>query len=221
MVSQSNVLVLAAIPVALWTGRIGAAERHLASLMATLNQRELAIWDPTARFFEGMIRHERGDGGGIEQMRAALGRLSAANFLVRMPMYLTMLAEAALQQGREDVARDSVTSALAMIERQEELWCMPEAVRVRGLLHWRDGDRMAAEQTLLGAVKLADAAGALSFELRATLNLAELWAADDRSARAVSLLEPLCRHFDPAAESTDIARARHLLERLHARPSRE
>lgn len=213
-ISQSDTLAFAVIPIALWMGQVDAAERHLAALSTHLNQRYLTLWEPSAHLFEGMIRHERGDAGGIDQMQAALAELAAARFLVRMPSYLTMLAEAALREGRMDLARESVARALALLDEREELWWQPEAIRVQGLLQWHEGDRAAAEATLLRAMGLAIESGALSFELRASLNLAECWAGDGRSSAAAELLDPVCRRFDVSATGRDILQARRLLERL-------
>jgi hypothetical protein len=42
--------VLTVIPLALWTGPIDAAERHLALLTANLNQRDIAIWERPPAF---------------------------------------------------------------------------------------------------------------------------------------------------------------------------
>ncbi|BBK33378.1 putative ATPase [Stella humosa] len=215
VVSQSNVLVLAVLPIDLWTGRIAAAERHLTALAANLDQPDIALWGPAARFFEGMIRHERGDAGGLDQVRTVLAELAAANLLVRLPNCFAMLAAAALQHDRMDIARESIAAALDHLERQEEFWCQPEVLRVRGLVQWRDGDTEEAERTLLRAAQLAGESGAYSFELRAALSLAECWTAGGRPAAALALLDPICRRFDEAGESRDIVQARQLLARLH------
>ncbi len=221
VVSQSNVLVLSVIPIAFWTGQIDVAERHLASLVANINRRDIAIWAPAVRFFEGMIRQERGDAEGVEQMRVVLAERLAAGFLIRMPHSLSMLAEAALRHDRLDVARDSIVTALDLIERNEERWCQPEVLRVLGLLQWREGDIIGAEQSLLSAVRLAAESGALFFELRAALALAECWVGSGRCAPAAALLEPIYGRIDPASESSDVVRARRLLERLRAAPQTE
>ncbi len=215
-VSQANVLVLAAIPVALWTGRIDEAERHLAELVSSLNQRDIAIWELTAHFFEGAIRHERGDAEGIEQMRTTLAELVAGNFLVRTPAFFSMLAEAALQRGLTDIARESVALAQDRLERQQEYWCRPEVLRVRGLIQWHDGDVLGGELTLLRAAKYAEDSGALTFELRAALALAEIWAATGRAGESLALLDPLCGRFDATTQSRDLAQARSLLARLRS-----
>lgn len=214
VVSQSNALAQAVIPIALWTGRPEAAERHVASLVANLNQRDLAIWGPFTRFYGGVIRHERGEAEAIEQMRGALDELVAHNVVLRMPMFLSMLAEAALRERRLDVAHAGIEGAMGHLERQEEAWCRPEVLRVLGLVQWRQGERCRAEETLRRALDEASRSGALAFELRAAVSLAACWSEGGRSAEAAALLDPLCRRFDTAARSRDVAQARRLLERL-------
>ncbi|MEJ0017630.1 MAG: winged helix-turn-helix domain-containing protein [Acetobacteraceae bacterium] len=169
VVSQANALAQAIIPLALWTGQVGVAEHHLAMLVANLNRRDLAIWGPLSRFFAGVIRGERGLG----QMSDALDELVACNVMIRMPMFRSMLAEAALQHGDLDIARANVPLALDLAER-EEPWCLPEVLRVQGLLRWQAGDVMEAERSLLRAVAVAVDAGSLGLELRARQSLARV-----------------------------------------------
>ncbi|NKE48588.1 AAA family ATPase [Roseomonas frigidaquae] len=214
LVSHSTALVLAAIPVALWTGQIDVAERRLACLVANLRQCDIIIWEPAARLFEGMIQQERGDTEGVQRMQTALTDMMATHFLGRMPNFLCMLADAALRHGRLDIARESMATALDMVERNEERWCEPEVLRVRGILQWREGDARGGEASLLRAAKLAAQSGAMMFELRAALALASCWAAEGRTAEAHALLGPVCARFDAAADGRDVAQARQLLDRL-------
>jgi predicted ATPase/DNA-binding winged helix-turn-helix (wHTH) protein len=169
VVSQTNALAQALIPIALWTGQVGLAEHHLAILVANLNRRDLAIWGPVGRFFAGAVDGERG----LQQMSDALDELVACNVVIRAPMFRSMLAEAALRHGKIDVARASMLPALDLAER-EEPWCLPEALRVQGLLRWQEGDRQGAEQSLSRAVAIAVESGALGLELRARQSLANL-----------------------------------------------
>ncbi|MGX9961683.1 ATP-binding protein [Roseomonas sp. F4] len=211
VVSHSTALVLAAIPIALWMGQVDVAERHLTALVANLRRCEVVIWEPAARLFEGMIRQERGDAEGVQCMRSALDEMMATSFLGRMPNFLSMLAEAALRHGQPGIAGDSIATALDLVERNEERWCQPEVLRVHGRLQCHEGDAGRAELTLLRAVKLARASGARMFELRAALDLADLWLQDDRSDEALALLAPICDRFDVATAGRDFLRAKRLL----------
>jgi predicted ATPase/DNA-binding winged helix-turn-helix (wHTH) protein len=216
LVSQSNALALASIPIALWMNDLDAAEGQLAVLVDNLNRRDLASWAPLSHFFGAAIRHQRGDADAVDQMHLAADEILASKFLLRAPIYLGKLAEAALQRGRGQLARSSIAAALEHAERQDEVWCQPELLRVLGLVERHHGDRGRAEQTLLRAVQIAGKAGALSFQLRAASDLAETWADAGRGSAAVALLEPICRQFAPEIAGVDISKARRVLEQVRA-----
>ena len=214
LVSHSNALAQAALPLALWSGETETARRHVALLARNLTLRDIAIWRPVCHFYEGAVRSMDGEGEGVDAMRLAIGQLVANNFLVRVPVYLAMLAEAALRHKRIALARDSLSAAFDRADRQGEYWSQPELQRVRGLLQWRDGDLSGASETLLLATETARESGALFFRLRASTALAELWAETDRHVAAADLLSPICAEFDNVPPCANIAKARHLLETL-------
>lgn len=214
LVSHSNALALTALPITVWSGAIDAAERQVEGLVHNLGLREIAVWRPVSRFYRGAILSARGDAEGVTAMRTAIGELIASHFLIRVPIYLAMLAEAALRHGRVEIARTAVNAALERAERQSEHWCRPELLRVRGLLLHRDGDLFAAEQTLLQAVQLAWESGAHSFRLRAATDLAGLWLQADRPSAAAALLAPAIGRFGEDEDSVDVARARAMMAAL-------
>jgi len=216
LVSQSNAFALASIPIGLWMGDLDAAERQLAVLIDNLNRRDLASWAPLSRFFGAAICHQRGDTDAFERMRVAADEILASKFLIRAPIYLGMLAEAALQRGQFQLARSSITAAIDHAERQGEAWCQPELLRVLGLVELHHGDRGPAEQTLLRAVQTAGKAGSLSFQLRAASDLAETWASTGRGSAAAALLDPIFRRFAPENAGVDLGRARRVLEQVRA-----
>lgn len=215
-VSQSNAIALAFLPVALWTGDLDAAERHHALLVDNLNRQDLASWAPLSRFFGAAIRHQRGDADAVDAMRIAADEILASKFLIRAPLYLGMLAEAALERGHGGLARASIADALAHAEQQDEAWCVPELQRILGRIEWLEGDSGRAEQTLLRAVQAGADAGALAFQLRAACDLAGILAGSGRTAAAAALLGPLCRQVEDSV-GQDIAKARRLLAQLQVR----
>lgn len=220
-VSQANAIALAVLPVALWTGDLDTAEQHLAILVDNLNRQDLASWAPPSRFFAAAIRHQRGDADAVDDMRIAVDDILASKFLIRAPLYLGMLAEAALQRGHVELARSSIEAALALAEQQDEAWCKPELLRVLGRIELQEGNRGKAEQTLLRAVHAATETGALSFQLRAACDLAGVLAGSGRRAAAAALLDPVCRQFAEDGGRVDVTEARRLLEQLRVRTSNE
>jgi predicted ATPase/DNA-binding winged helix-turn-helix (wHTH) protein len=213
LVSESNVLALAAIPVALFTGRLDEAERHVLRFIDTLNQKGLTSWRPLGELFGAVIRHRRGDPDAIDAMQIAVDGIFSGGFLLRAPLYLGMLADAALERGRVELARVSIERAIAQAERQGEAWCRPELLRVLGRVERSLGQVSEAENTLTCAAALAGESGALSFQLRAACDLAVLWNAAGRHRATVALLDPICRRFARDIADIDVMRARSLLAR--------
>lgn len=212
MVSHSNALAQAALPLSLWAGEIETARRHVATLARNLTLREIAIWRPVCDFYEGAVRSMEGDAGGIDAMCMAIGQLVANNFLVRVPFYLAMLAEAALHHKRVALARDSLSAAFDRADRQGEHWSRPELLRVRGLLQWLDGDLTGASEAFLLATETARESGARFFQLRAAASLAELCAQTDRRGAAADPLFSLCDEIHDSSSRANVGRARHLRE---------
>lgn len=215
-VSQANVLVLSVIPIAWWSGRIEAVEQHVSTLASNVSRRDIAIWAPSVRFYGGLIRMVRGDATAIDEVRSVLAARRASGFLIRLPSSLTILAEAALDLGALDVARESLGAALEVMARSEERWCQPDVLRVQGLVRRREGDMAGAERDLHAAMTMAAGSGARFFELRAALALAEAWAADGRGEDAGAVLSPILARCDAGDETADLLAARRLLEPLHA-----
>ncbi|KQV66370.1 winged helix-turn-helix domain-containing protein [Rhizobium sp. Root1220] len=216
-VSHSNALAQAALPIAFWSGEIEIARLHVTALARNLKLREISIWRPVCRFYEGAVGSMDGDSEGVDTMRLAMEQLIANNFLVRVPIYLTILAEASLRHGRIALARDSLSAALDRADRQGEHWSRPELLRVRGMLQRLDGDLSGASETLLLAAETARESGSLFFRLRATTALAELWADADRHAAAAELLSTVCAEFDDVLPCMNVVKARQLLEALGRR----
>lgn len=211
VVSHSNTLAQAALPLAIWAGETETARRHVATLAHNLASRDIALWQPVCHFYEGVVRSMDGEADGIEAMRLAVGQLIDNNFLVRVPIYLAMLAEGALRHKRIALARDSLSAAFDRTKRQGEYWSQPELLRVRGLLQWLDGDLAGASETFMVAMETARESGALFFRLRAATALAELWAQIDRHGDAEELLSPVCAAFDDGPPCANVTKARHLL----------
>lgn len=218
VVSHSNALAQAALPIALWSGETRIARLHVEALARNLALREIAIWNPVCRFYDGAVASMDGDPEGVDAMHLAIEQLITNNFLVRVPFYLTTLAEAALRGGRIALARDSLRAAFDRADRQGEHWSRPELLRVRGMLQRLDGDLSGASDTLLLAADTARESGALFFRLRASTALAELWAEADRHAAAAELLSPVCAQFDDVLPCVSVMKARQLLEACRQNP---
>jgi predicted ATPase len=93
-----------------------------------------------------------------------------------------------------------------------------ELVRIKGEVHRQQGgpdNEALAEDCFRAAAELARTQGALFWELRAALGLAQLLRGQRRSADAMSILQPVYDRFTEGFDTADLAAAKALLDALH------
>ncbi|MDR6289553.1 putative ATPase/DNA-binding winged helix-turn-helix (wHTH) protein [Inquilinus ginsengisoli] len=213
-VSYTHSLAMAAVPVSLWCGLLDLAQEQVTRLVEKLALRQIDTWPPSARFYQAAIDSARGDANGVERMRRAIDELAACNLRTHFPIRLAMLAEMALAHDRLDLASTSIAKALEYADQRDERWCSAELVRVLGLVRRHVGDAQGAERAFEVAVRIARQSGALSFELRAATNLAELSLQTDRRNGTMEPLRAICERFDTSFESADSLAAHRALGAL-------
>jgi predicted ATPase len=130
--------------------------------------------------------------------------------------FVTLLAEALVQEEFVSEALDVITKAMGMADRDGVRWYEAELHRVKGVIlrHDAGGDAEAAETSIHRALELAREQGAKLLELRAAISLAALWQTQNRSAEARALLEPAYGWFTEGRDSRDLRQAKRLLESL-------
>lgn len=93
-------------------------------------------------------------------------------------------------------------------------WCTAEILRAKAQALLVDDPARnadAAEALLLRALAVAQAQGALAWELRSATTLAQLWQQQGRNANAHTLLAPIYSRFTEGLATPDLARARQVL----------
>jgi predicted ATPase len=106
---------------------------------------------------------------------------------------------------------------IARAEGTDERWLMAELLRVKGELLRSEGAAGAAavaEDLFRQALDWARRQGALSWELRAATSLARLLVDQDRSADALTLLQPIYDRFTEGFDTADLKAAKALLDAL-------
>jgi predicted ATPase len=132
-------------------------------------------------------------------------------------MFLSDLAEALGAAGRLDESFTAVDEALERAVRNEELWFLPEALRIKGELNLLKG---APKFTVVGedhfgqALDRARRQSALSWELRAATSLSRLWHGRGRTKDAHELLAPIYDRFTEGFGTADLVSAKTLLDAL-------
>jgi predicted ATPase/DNA-binding winged helix-turn-helix (wHTH) protein len=152
---------------------------------------------------------------GLEGLREALQR--ADRMHIRL---FSLLAHCDLADGLSSCG--NLEEALSVIDRaqayaeSEQLWCVAEVLRVRGLVLERHGETTAqnAEDTYQESLRWARRQGALSWELRTSASLAQLWRKQGRRTEARELVTGVYSKFSEGFETRDLRTARSLMEVL-------
>ncbi len=194
-----------------------AAERTGAEALALAERHGFPSWQAQAAIFKGLaaIKLGRAREGEAEIERGlAIGeRIWAGGPAI---FFRIALAEAALELGRIDEAESIVEVGLAQIEDRGGGAHAAELHRLRGSILRHRGDAPAAIAAGERAMVVAKAQGALSWELRAAIELAEMHREAGDDDRAQALLAPILGRLEEGFDTADAVRARTLLETVPA-----
>jgi predicted ATPase/DNA-binding winged helix-turn-helix (wHTH) protein len=194
-------LAFGSVPTALWTGDIAEAGRLIELLIAhsTGNQRT----EQWMRCFARVLRLRKGN-----ESEA----LVASFIEPRVDLF-------PIHPIADLVSQDSIAVPFPGPELADVLWNTPELLRVDAeLLLWHNapGAGAAAEVKLLRGLEIAREQTALSWELRIAMSLASLWQRHRRTTAAHDLLSVTYAKFTEGFHTSDLIRARGLIEDLEA-----
>jgi predicted ATPase len=207
----SLALVHAGCPISLWTGRFDAADRFIAMLSSRATAQGPGFWHAEARCYEAVLRVSRGQvASGLQLFGPALQEVLNADTRMNVTGYLAAMAGALADTAAAAEGRSLVAEALGQAGRCDDLWCMPELLRLEGVfvLQGRASDAAPrAEARLREALDLARRQGALSWELRAAISLAGLLRTERRLGEARAVLLSVRSRFSEGLETADLAKA--------------
>jgi predicted ATPase len=150
----------------------------------------------------------------VVQLRASLDALHALRSGLTRTMFLSLLADALLRDGRVDEGLAVTDEGFAYAEKTIEHGFLAELHRVRGELLLLKGAEPAAEASLRLALDVARQQQARSFELRAATSLARLLLNSGREPGARAVLEVVYRWFGEGRNTADLVAARTLLSEM-------
>ena len=121
--------------------------------------------------------------------------------------------------GRGDEALDTIDEAIALVEHNEDLFGMPELLRIKAdiLVSAQPPDPVRAEGLLIQSLEIARQQSALAWELRTATSLARLWVTQHRFGEARDVLAPVYDRFTEGFDSPGLKTARQLLDELRSR----
>jgi predicted ATPase/DNA-binding winged helix-turn-helix (wHTH) protein len=216
-VSLCSALAQGACPIALHTGNFEAADRYISMLLQYAERHTLGVWYAVGECFQGILRIQLGDvAQGLLALHSKLAELPAARFARRYTSFMAAQAAALGNVGQFVQAHAAIDEAIALSERTSEWWFFPELLRVKAVLLALEahGETAAAEDHLWRSLRWARKQGALSWELRSTLDLVELWRSQEKVGEALSLLRQVYDRFTEGFGTTDLQVAKRLLGHL-------
>jgi predicted ATPase len=199
-----------------WTGRDEECARHAAMLDDLVERHGIVTWRPIATFCRGALASMRAEtlAEGIADLERTVAECRAIGHMARLPYYMSVLAEALTRRGRLAEAEAVIEEALALATKWDDNWSLPEMLRIHAFVLAARGRPAEQESTLVAAMALADKLGALSWQLRAAIDLARLWRAGSRTTEAKQMLRPVVDAFTEGFEMRDVAIATTLLAEL-------
>ena len=136
-ISFSYALHRAACPVALWNGDLAAAGHYADMLLDHAKRHALVHWQLYGWGYQGAVAIRRGDvATGLRLLRSCYEELGETG--ITAPRFMRFaavdMAEGLAKTGQIADAFDAIDDAIARAERTEELWQLPELLRVKGEL---------------------------------------------------------------------------------------
>jgi predicted ATPase/DNA-binding winged helix-turn-helix (wHTH) protein len=123
--------------------------------------------------------------------------------------------ELALHLARQGSPAEAQAASKCFEEPDDETWCTPEILRIRGEIAELNRDPAGAEARYLDALAIAERQGALTWRLRAATSLAALWVSQGRAAEAQATLAPVYEQFSAGRQWPDLRRAADCLDQCH------
>src|SRR5262249_19880790 len=200
----------------------------------------LRFWKSQALAIHGAGMAQMGQvDAGIASLRAGYSEMRDAGGIATGTYVHCMIAEALIQAGRLDEADEELSDAFARVERSDERFAEAELCRNRGAIVLlraepelvparkrapaaaarRTAARAYAETEgwMEKAISVAQAQGALWWELRATVSLCRLWDKQGRQREARERLQRVYASFPEGLPMVDLTAAAALLAELRSK----
>lgn len=193
---------------------------HADTEQAISREHGFPFWHAWSRVMAGWATVGMDDGDeGFATIETGLVEYQATGAAMGTTLFLAMRADACAKAGRIQQGLRAIDAAFDYVRQTNERAFVAELHRLRGeliLLH-EPGDTYAqahAERCFRTAIELATRQGAKSWQLRATLSLANLWVSQGQQAQAYDALADIHGVFTEGFDTSDLREASALLDSL-------
>jgi tetratricopeptide (TPR) repeat protein/energy-coupling factor transporter ATP-binding protein EcfA2 len=210
--AQAMMLTMACVTFYALARQPDATLRYAEELLTLAETYELTSFQGWAIFCRGWARTALGQmQAGLPEMIAGWEQLQATGTQSSLSPLLTLLAEVYLKESKVEEGEETLERALALATQTGERSHLAEAYRVQGMLHLEKQALEEAEASFMRAIRIAHQQTARLWELRATLALARLWAAQGRGTAARARLARVYDWFSEGFDTPDLVQARAFL----------
>jgi predicted ATPase len=151
---------------------------------------------------------------GLDQIREGIELARPTGYDTWLVNHLVWLADAYVIAGRPEDALDALTEAETLAAKTGGRHCESLLLRARGDVALALDRSSEAEARFRGAIDVARAQDAKSWELHAAIRLARLLRGNGGSAEARDLLAPIHGWFTEGFDTADLKEAKALLDDL-------
>ncbi len=216
--AQAMMLTMARVTFQAFARQPEATLRYAQELLTLAEAYDLTAFRGWAIFCRGWGQAALGQTrSGLADMLAGWEHLQTTGTQSSLPPLLTLLARAYLKHGEIEKSEEALNQALTLAKQNDERSHLAEMYRIQGRLQLEKRETEAAEASFARAIEVAQDQAAKMWELRAVIDLAQLWEEQGRVVDAYARLSKLYDWFTEGADMPDLLAARRLLERLHTR----
>jgi predicted ATPase/DNA-binding winged helix-turn-helix (wHTH) protein len=213
-IALSRALILT-MPLYFWIDDLQQVDKNLSRLEFTTEKHSLMPFRAVALGFKGRYLIRTGHAmDGVEHLRDSLAKLALQRYEMLATDFVSELAVNLAMQGEREEALTLVDESIAVQVKFGRPLHLPALFLAKGLA-FASGDMpdiRSVEECLREAMRLARQQSALSFELRAGLQLARVWIDRGELQWAHDLVEPIYRQFSEGFATPDLIVAKKMLE---------
>ena len=204
------------IPFYFWIDDLEQVKHSLSGLELTAEKYSLAPFRAVALGLEGryLIRIGR-TVDGVQRLRESLESLARQRYELLVTDFVSELAVCLAKRNERAEALTLLDESIAVQLKSKRPLHLPALFIAKGLTY-ASGQKPnihSAEQCLQEAMAQAERQSALSFHLRAGIELARIWIRRGDVRRAVDLVRPIYGRFSEGFATPDLKSARAMLER--------
>jgi predicted ATPase/DNA-binding winged helix-turn-helix (wHTH) protein len=208
------------MPFYFWIDDLGKVERNLSGLELTAEKYSLEPFRAVAVGLRGRHLLRVGQAmDGIRHLQDSLEKLRVLRYEMLVTDFVSELAVNLAKQNERADALVLVDESIAAQLAAKRPLHLPALFLAKGLvfLFGESPENASAQECLEYAMALAGQQSALSFELRAGLELARLWIDCGQIQRAHDLIGPIYGRFTEGLATPDLILARRTLEQTSVR----